>query len=457
MADEPGPDLPVLSRLPAEPTGGPRTARDVAVDALCVLLAAALAAVGIWLDPTSDRIPIGVDVVAGVAGSVALLWRRRFPVPVAVGLIALSVVLPVVGAASAIALFTVAVHRRAAVACAVTVPAVLSTPLEYLLWPGTAGPAGTLGGSAGSAALCLALTGWGAVVRSRRQLVLAWADRARQAETEQRLRVERVRRAERERIAREMHDVLAHRLSLLSLHAGVLEYRRGLPSEKLAETAAVIRSGAHQSLNDLREIIGLLRAPDIERDRPQPTLGDLPALVAESRTAGLSLAYENRLDPAAEVPEQLGRTGYRIVQEALTNARKHAPARGTVRLEVRGGPGEGLTIETANRLRHLGDGTVAGSTPISSKTPITSRAPVSDEEAASGDGTVPAGTPAPGEQTALGKATTLGHEPATTPVPGSGTGLVGLAERVSLARGRLSHGPTRDGEFRLTAWLPWAP
>ncbi|MGW3288596.1 sensor histidine kinase [Streptomyces sp. NPDC001002] len=425
MADDPGPDLPGL--IPSALTGGPRTARDLVVDALCVLLAAGLAAVGIWLDPTSDGIPVAVDVVAGVAGSAALLWRRRFPVPVAVGLIALSVVLPVVGAASAIALFTVAVHRRAAVAGTVTVPAVLSTPLEYLLRPGTAGPAGTLGGSAGSAALCLALTGWGAVVRARRQLVLAWADRARQAETEQRLRVERVRRAERERIAREMHDVLAHRLSLLSLHAGVLEYRRGLPSEKLAETAAVIRSGAHQSLNDLREIIGLLRAPDIERDRPQPTLADLPALVEESRTAGLSLAYENLLDPAAEVPEQLGRTGYRIVQEALTNARKHGPARGTVRLAVRGGPGEGLTIEAANRLRHFGDGPVPGRTPGS------------------------------GEETALGKETTFGHGTPTTPVPGSGTGLVGLAERVSLARGRLSHGPTRDGEFRLTAWLPWAP
>ncbi|MFJ2161412.1 sensor histidine kinase [Streptomyces sp. NPDC087856] len=368
------------------------------MDVACVLVAAALAAAGMWLMPAEDRLPVGVDVVAAVAGCAGLLGRRRFPVAVAVGLVVLSVVLPVVGGASAIALFTVAVHRKAAVAGAVTVLAVLTAPLEYLLWPGAAGPAGVLVASAGAAVVCLAVTGWGAVVRARRQLVLAWAERARQAGTEQWLRVERGRRAERERIAREMHDVLAHRLSLLSLHAGVLEYRRGLPPEKLAETAALIRAGAHQSLEDLREVIGLLRAPDGERDRPQPTLSDVPGLVEESRTAGLRLAYANRLDPAADIPERLGRTGYRIVQEALTNARKHAPPRAATRLELRGGPGEGLTVEAVNPLGVFGG----------------------------------------------------------TTVPGSGSGLVGLAERVSLAQGRLGHGPTPDGEFRLTAWLPWA-
>ena len=384
--------------VPSALSGGPRTARDHAVDVACVLVAAGLAAGGMWLMPAEDRLPVGVDVVAAVAGCAGLLGRRRFPVAVAVGLVVLSVVLPVVGGASAIALFTVAVHRKAAVAGAVTVLAVLTAPLEYLLWPGAAGPAGVLVASAGAAVVCLAVTGWGAVVRARRQLVLAWAERARQAGTEQWLRVERGRRAERERIAREMHDVLAHRLSLLSLHAGVLEYRRGLPPEKLAETAALIRAGAHQSLEDLREVIGLLRAPDGERDRPQPTLSDVPGLVEESRTAGLRLAYANRLDPAADIPERLGRTGYRIVQEALTNARKHAPPRAAARLELRGGPGEGLTVEAVNPLGVFGG----------------------------------------------------------TTVPGSGTGLVGLSERVSLAQGRLSHGPTPDGEFRLTAWLPWA-
>ncbi|UXX94349.1 histidine kinase [Streptomyces sp. AD2-2] len=367
------------------------------MDGACVLVAAGLAAGGMWLMPAEDRLPVGVDVVAAVAGCAGLLWRRRFPVAVAVGLVVLSVVLPVVGGASAIALFTVAVHREAAVAGAVTVLAVLTAPLEYLLWPGAAGPAGVLVASAAAAVVCLAVTGWGAVVRARRQLVPAWAERARQAGTEQWLRVERGRRAERERIAREMHDVLAHRLSLLSLHAGVLEYRRGLPPEKLADTAALIRAGAHQSLEDLREVIGLLRAPDGERDRPQPTFADVPGLVEESRTAGLRLAYENRLDPAADIPERLGRTGYRIVQEALTNARKHAPPRAAACLELRGGPGEGLTVEAVNPLGGFGG----------------------------------------------------------TTVPGSGTGLVGLAERVSLAQGRLSHGPTPDGEFRLTAWLPW--
>jgi signal transduction histidine kinase len=212
--------------------------------------------------------------------------------------------------------------------------------------------------------------------------------------------VEQARTHERARIAREMHDVLAHRISLLSLHAGALEFRPDAPPEEIARAAGVIRSSAHQALEDLRAVIGVLREdPDgADPERPQPTLADLPALIDESRAAGMRVTYTWVVAPEAAVPEGLGRNAYRIVQEGLTNARKHA--RGSaVDVAVDGAPGDALTIEVRNRL--------------------------------------PVGA-------FVGAA-----------IPGTGVGIIGLAERASLAGGRLEHGRTETGDYRLWAWLPW--
>ena len=105
-------------------------------------------------------------------------------------------------------------------------------------------------------------------VRARRQLVVSLRDRAERAEAEQQLRVAQARQLERTRIAREMHDVLAHRISLLSLHAGALEFRPDAPPEEVARAAGVIRASAHAALQDLREVIGVLRAELAGRGRP---------------------------------------------------------------------------------------------------------------------------------------------------------------------------------------------
>jgi signal transduction histidine kinase len=220
------------------------------------------------------------------------------------------------------------------------------------------------------------------------------------AEREQQLRVQQARDLERTRIAREMHDVLAHRLSLLSMHAGALEFRPDAPPAEVAQAAGVVRASARQALEDLREVIGVLRdgTDGDAGTRPLPTLGDLPALVEESRRAGVRVRAEYRVTDLAEVPLATGRTAYRVVQEGLTNVRKHAP--GTVAtVQVEGGPGLGLTVEVRNP--------------------------------------PPAGTE---------------H---AVPLPGAGTGLVGLLERISLSSGRLEHGWTADGDFRLRATLPW--
>jgi signal transduction histidine kinase len=159
----------------------------------------------------------------------------------------------------------------------------------------------------------------------------------------------------------------------------------------------VIRESAHEALQDLREIIGVLRAGDQDdTGRPQPTLAALDALVAESREAGMKVVLDTRVTDPAAVPASVGRTAYRIAQEGLTNARKHAP--GTeVTVSVEGAPGEGLTVSVHN--------------------------------------------PAPDGE--------------VTPVPGSGQGLIGLTERATLAGGHLEHGPEGDGGFGVRAWLPW--
>ena len=127
-------------------------------------------------------------------------------------------------------------------------------------------------------------------MRARRELVLSLHERNRQLQAEQELRVQEAQRAERDRIAREMHDVLAHRISLLSLHAGALEYNPNAPPEEIARAAQVIRISARDAQEELREVIGVLRADVAEQPlaAPQPTIADLPALVEESRRAGMS-------------------------------------------------------------------------------------------------------------------------------------------------------------------------
>jgi signal transduction histidine kinase len=240
-------------------------------------------------------------------------------------------------------------------------------------------------------------------VRVQRELVLSLRERAATLEAEQRLRVEQAREAERLRIAREMHDVLAHRVSLLSLHAGALEFHPDASAEEVAEAASVIRASAHAALEELRDVIGVLREGDPERtpEPPQPTLAEIPALVEECRRAGMRVRC--RLDVPADpaLPAALGRAAYRIVQEGLTNARKHAPG-AAVEVAIAAEPGTALVAEVVSR-RPVGVGA-----------------------------------------------------PAAPALPGAGTGLVGLAERVALAGGELAHGPDGDGDFVLRATLPWS-
>ncbi|SDE53837.1 Signal transduction histidine kinase [Blastococcus fimeti] len=378
-----------------------RSVRDWIVDVTVFL-----AAVGLGLllllestvrpDPPSDGL-LATDLLVGAVGCLLLWARRRRPVAVAVGTALIGAFSATAGVAVLIALFTVAVHRTWRTVLLVAALNIATFLVYDHLRPDPEMP-GPLTIALG-VVLTAAVVAWGMFVRARRQLVVSLRDRAVRAETEQRLRVDQARQLERTRIAREMHDVLAHRLSLLSMHAGALEYRPDAAPEEVARAAGVIRASARGALEDLREVIGVLRdtGDGVLSDRPQPTLADLADLVEESRAAGLRVRMAYRVPDVAAVPTVTGRTVYRVVQEALTNVRKHAG--GTVaRVRVTADPGAGIEVEVTN--------------------------------------------PAP-----------LGAD-LGTPLPGSGTGLVGLVERVGLAGGTLEHGWTADGEFRLRAWLP---
>ncbi|MEU6479996.1 histidine kinase [Streptomyces sp. NPDC047017] len=375
-----------------------RTARDWVVDFSCFLLAAGLglaAAESLGQEPGLPH-PLAVaDQAVGALACGALWLRRRHPVALAVAMIPVGLVSNTSGGVGLVALFTLAVHRPFRYVAWVGGAQLALVPVFYWLRPDPDLPfAGVI---AFTAVLTLTVIGWGMFVRSKRQLMVSLRDRARRAETEARLRAEQAQRLAREAIAREMHDVLAHRLTLLSVHAGALEFRPDAPRTEIGRAAGIIRESAHEALQDLREIIGVLRAGDADDGgRPQPTLAALDALVAESREAGMKVVLVDRVREPEAAPASVGRTAYRIAQEALTNARKHAP--GTeVTVTLTGAPGQGLAVHVRNPPP---------------------------------DGEVP-------------------H------VPGSGQGLIGLTERATLAGGTLHHGPTPNGGFEVRARLPW--
>jgi signal transduction histidine kinase len=372
-----------------------RSARERRIDTCLAAVAALLG--GLWFlamvanDPPPNREYLVVDLTIGLAACAGLLVRRRWPVQIAVLLIAATVFSAAAIGAAVVALFTVAVHQPWRVTLAVAGLYAVTVAVVFRL--GLSDTRQYVETVVTLVALDAALVTSGMLVRSQRLLVRSLKDRARQAEEE-------ARHTERERLAREMHDVLAHRISLLAVHAGALEVRRTATADE-KQAASVIRQCAYEALEDLREVLGILRDNPAAGDpeRPQPTLADLPALVEQSRSVGARVTFDNRIAEAPGPAAGIGRHVYRIVQEGLTNARKHAPG-AHVRITVDGCSETGLTVELTNAL------------------PSTT---------------------------------------AVAEIPGAGSGLIGLGERVAHLGGRMERGRTANGEFRLLAWLPWRP
>jgi signal transduction histidine kinase len=339
---------------------------------------------------------LALDVTVGVLSWAMAPLMGRWPVAAALAANVLAAVSPAATPAATVGALQVARRRRFALAAAVAVVGVAAHAVQGLLRP--PGGLSFTWWLALMVAAYAALVGWGALAQARRALIASLRERAERAEAEQARRVSEARMLERTRIAREMHDVLAHRLSLLATYAGALEYRPDAPPGQLSEAAGVIRATVHKALDELRDVIGVLRDDEAEPSRPQPVLADLRGLVEESRDAGVRVELEDRVVDAGTVPAGAGRTAYRVVQEGLTNARKHAAGR-PVLVTVDGQRGAQLVVEIRNPLR-----------------------------------ADPLGPPA---------------------APGTGTGLVGLTERVALAGGELGYEVTPAAEFRLHARLPW--
>ncbi len=391
-----------FNEMPAPDVTHRHAGRERAVDGLVFLLAVVLGALFISPELHDNPNPmsatqVAVDVSAGVLACSALWWRRRWPVAVALMCLLLGTVSSSATPAGLLALSSLAVHRPPRPTVVVTL-LWLPSLLVYAVYSPSTGPISVV---LFVMPLAFAATGWGMFIRARRQLLLSLRERALRAEEDKELHEEQARVAERTRIAREMHDVLAHRISLLALHAGGLEVRPDLPPQQVQETAALLRATARQALEELRGVIGVLREDAGSQPvmvAPQPTVSDVRRLVEEARGAGSDIDFEIHVEHSDQVPAPLGRDAYRIVQEALTNVRKHAPG-APVKLRVSGAPGQGLRVAVRNR------------------------------------------EPVPAA--------------ARSTLPGAGAGLLGLRERVALAGGTLAVGPDGAGDFVVEAQLTW--
>lgn len=337
-----------------------------------------------------------LDLTLGLVSWVLTIWRRRFPVVVATLTNVATCVSASASGPATLSLFSLSTRRRWREIIPVSLVGLLAAVVFMQQDPTDQQDPFAL--AVGLLLTIVAITvGWGMYVGSRRELLSTLRERAETAESEQAARVAQARTAERARIAREMHDVLAHRISMVAMHAGALGYRDDLAPDEVQRTAQIIRDSSHQALVELRQVLGVLRDDpgDAAPEPPQPSAEHLPELVARFRSAGMNVDATG-LDLGTELPTSVGRTVYRVVQEGLTNAAKHAPDT-LVTLTLHGAPEDGVVVEVVNRL--------------------------------------PIGTP-------------------RGTLPESGLGLVGLAERAELAGGRLTR-MRDDRTFTLRVWLPW--
>ncbi len=237
----------------------------------------------------------------------------------------------------------------------------------------------------------------GLIVRTRR------GGREQLEVQERRYEGERALLQERQRIARELHDVVAHHMSVIAIQAEAAPYKTADPPPELVESFAEIRASALSGLSELRRVLGVLRsdAPEIA---PQPGLDDLAGLLESAHNGGVTVSSSVTGTPRA-VPDGVNLSAYRIVQEALSNAMRHAPG-SAVQVKLYYGDAA-LVIEVRNN-----------------GLPPNGQAGVTGETAGSG----------------------FSH--------GGGHGIIGMRERATMLGGYLQAGPTGKGEFLVTAALP---
>ena len=404
---------------PAQP-GRPRRrmsarAKSIWLVVLCVLLVISTAGThggerSSFPVPLQNYAQLGGFVMIGA--SVLLMWRHQRPVPIALGLIILTALvpttpLPVLIALPAATAVTVGIHRWALilgtfVATVISFVWDVASRTSYLAQlvnesaPGTSERFSLFWAVPVLAAATVApfaATGIARRLRIERDAAQRESSAAERNVKAMHREVELERH--RQELARELHDTLAARLSTLSLHAGALELTVGPDDDRAIAAARAVRESAQHSLDDLRHVVKELRNPDALADA-RTQLGELSALIDEALRAGTDVRAQVFVtDPAACDP-RVAHAVYRMVQESISNVRRHAPG-AALRIDLRGGPGAGLTLSATNAL-------------------------------------------APGAQTT-----------------GSGNGLLGMAERAELLGGTFQAGPVPESAFEVRAWLPWMP
>jgi signal transduction histidine kinase len=280
-------------------------------------------------DPTS--LPLVAQLFFAAAFVVPLWWRRRAPAATifviarfALAQWSLGVQMQE-GASLAIALYSLALRGSIrTVAWAAGLLTVQLTVAVYFLLPVDNNPVVVLALVVGNAIAAIAL---GLAIRTRRLYTAALEDRAERLEIERDQRVRLTAAAERSRVAREMHDIVGHNLSVMvGLADGAATLATG-KNDDSAEALRLIGDTGRQAMGELRRVLGVLRERPEGADRmqlsPQPGIGELDALLARVRAAGLAVTYRTTGDPEA-LGDGVQLTVYRIVQEALTNTLKHA-------------------------------------------------------------------------------------------------------------------------------------
>lgn len=329
------------------------------------------------------------------ASSIALLWRRSRPLTVLASTLAASLLWDVLaladGPSLAILISLYGVGRYIAedrTNVLAVIAAMIVVTADDLLIEGEEASVVLL-------SLGLVFVAWyaGRRVEGRREYLALLEERAEYLERERAAESKRAVADERTRIARELHDVVAHRVSMITVQAGAAQTVAGSDPDKAVRAMEAVEQEGREALEELRQILGVLRADGDQKDLvPMHGLADIEDLVTDMRGAGMKISLFNEGD-LADVPAQVDLASYRIVQEALTNVVKHGGPDPKAEVRVRVGDGH-ITIEVI-------DSGTGGST-----------------------------------------------------LPGSGHGLAGMRERATLLGGSFEAGPRSGGGFRLKARLP---
>jgi len=388
---------------PARPIRGPFTRWPRSADAVLASIVFVLEVVGIFVPAPEGSGNFDISMLGDVSvatylllavSSIALLWRRSRPLLVVVATLSASLVWDLMGLSGGpslaifVSLYGVGryIEQDRPSLASVGVALALTVTDDFI--EAEASPVIGL-------SVALVVVPWyvGYRVRVRREYLALLEERAAYQERERVAEAQRAVDEERTRIARELHDLVAHRVSMITVQAGAAQTVASSDPERAIRAMASVEEAGREALNELRQILGVLRSGEEREDLvPVHGLADIEDLVTEMRGAGMRVSLSSN-DVPRGLPAGVDLASYRIVQEALTNVLKHAGPDPEVDVRVTT-EGQMLTIEVTNR--------------------------------------------------GVGVST----------LPGSGHGLVGMRERAALLGGTFEAGPRSGGGFRVMARLP---